>query len=397
MTSPTDNMTPRRPWRMMLLATIGTLLIGGVLAYRFAIRSLEERIVAALGPRGEVREVRVGFTGIEMSGLRIRAPSSAGKEAAWPAEDELRVERLLISPSFADLLRMRIVMNTVRIDGAYLSILRSRDGKVKIVPSLLSGPSETTRDAPAGIGNESSTERGTTSESPQATTPVTINGVELHNGVVEFFDGTLRKSLVKQRIEAIEAQIGQIKIPDLTGQTPIRIKATHQGVRANGEISVDGSIELATRESGITTLLNGVDMVSLQPYLIKANETGVSKGTLDFELNSSIKKGMLYAPGSLVLSDLELAASSASVMGIPRKLAVKMMKSKKGKISINFVLTGDFNDPTYSLNENLSTRIAASVAGKLGVDLEGLVKGVEGLGSDTAKGVVKSLGIPKKK
>lgn len=382
---------------MMLLATIGTLLIGGVLAYRFAIRSLEERIVAALGPRGEVREVRVGFTGIEMSGLRIRAPSSAGKEAAWPAEDELRVERLLISPSFADLLRMRIVMNTVRIDGAYLSILRSRDGKVKIVPSLLPGPSERTRDAPAGTGNESSTERGTTSESPQATTPVTVNGVELHNGVVEFFDGTLRKSLVKQRIEAIEAQIGQIKIPDLTGQTPIRIKATHQGVRANGEISVDGSIELATRESGITTLLNGVDMVSLQPYLIKANEAGVSKGTLDFELNSSIKKGMLYAPGSLILSDLELAASSASVMGIPRKLAVKMMKSKKGKISINFVLTGDINDPTYSLNENLSTRIAASVAGKLGVDLEGLVKGVEGLGSDTAKGVVKSLGIPKKK
>lgn len=98
MTSPTDNMTPRRPWRMMLLATIGTLLIGGVLAYRFAIRSLEERIVAALGPRGEVREVRVGFTGIEMSGLRIRAPSSVRKEAAWPAEDELRVERLLIVP-----------------------------------------------------------------------------------------------------------------------------------------------------------------------------------------------------------------------------------------------------------------------------------------------------------
>lgn len=397
MTSPTENMTPRRPWRMMLLATIGTLLIGGVLAYSLAIRNIEERIVAALGPRGEVREVRIGFTGIEMTGLRIRAPSPVGKEAAWPAEDELRVERVLIAPSFADLLRMRIVLNTVRIDGAYLSILRSRDGKVKILPSLLSGPSEKTRDAPGGIGLESSTEQGPTSESPQATTSVTIGGVELHNGIVEFFDATLRKSLIKQRIEAIEAQIGQIKIPDLTGQTPIRIKASHHGVRMNGEISIDGSIELATRESGITTLLNGVDMVSLQPYLIKANEAGVSKGTLDFELNSSIKKGMLYAPGSLVLSDLELAASSASVMGIPRKLAVKMMKSKKGKISINFVLTGDINDPTYSLNENLSTRIAASVAGKLGVDLEGLVKGVEGLGSDTAKGVVKSLGIPKKK
>ena len=137
-------------------------------------------------------------------------------------------------------------------------------------------------------------------------------------------------------------------------------------------------------------------MLSLQPYLVKGSDAGIRKGSLDFELNSSIKQGMLYAPGSLVLSDLELASSSATILGIPRKLVTAMMKNKKGKISVNFVLTGDINDPEYSLNENLSTRIAAALAGKLGVNVEGLAKGLGELGGATAESIGKALRRPKK-
>ena len=73
-----------------------------------------------------------------------------------------------------------------------------------------------------------------------------------------------------------------------------------------------------------------------------------------------------------------------------------MMKNKKGKISVNFVLTGDINDPEYSLNENLSTRIAAALAGKLGVNVEGLAKGLGELGGATAESIGKALRRPKK-
>lgn len=375
---------------MVVIAALIALLIAGLAAYRLAIRAVENSVKESLGPRGEVQELNVGLTGIEIKGLRIRAAPPEAKATAWPAEDELRAERILVVPSFLDLMRLRVVLNSIRIEGVYLSVLRAKDGKVKVVPSQLN------REPSATEGGSSGSDVPPANSNPPAA-PLTIVSIELTNGTIEFFDATLRKSPVKQRFENISAQIGSIRLPDLTGQSKIWLEAIHKGVRRDGKLSIDGSIELATRESGITTVLHGVDMVSLQPYLIKASETGVSKGTLDFELNSSIKKGMLYAPGSLVLSDLELAASSKSIMGIPRQLAVTMMKSKKGKISVNFVLTGDINDPTFSLNENLSTRIAASVAGKLGVDLEGLVKGVEGMGSDTAKGIVESLGIPKKK
>ena len=77
---------------------------------------------------------------------------------------------------------------------------------------------------------------------------------------------------------------------------------------------------------------------------------------------------------------------------MPRNAVVGMMKDRSGKISVKFVLDGNINDPHFSLNENLATRIGSSIAGSLGVSFEGLTKGVGGLGSDTVKGLGQSIG-----
>lgn len=387
---------PGRRWPFVILVALIVLLIAGFAAYRFAIRTIEARIMTAIGPQGEVKELRVSPAGIEIMGLRIRASDGGEKNAGWPAEDEFRADRVLVVPSLFDLLRSRVILDLIRVEGAYVSMLRARGGKMRILPSRLeTGPSasastkpeSTTVSAPAPAQSE---------DSASSTTPVTINGIELTNGSIDFFDATIRKTPVKQRLEQINAHIGKITLPDLAGQSEIRFEAIHKGVQRDGKVSIEGSVELATHDSGITTVLSDVDMLSLQPYLVKGSDAGIRKGSLDFELNSSIKQGMLYAPGSLVLSDLELASSSATVLGIPRKLVTAMMKNKKGKISVNFVLTGDINDPEYSLNENLSTRIAASLAGKLGVNVEGLAKGLGEVGGATAESIGKALRRPKK-
>ena len=387
---------PRRRWPLVLLAALIALLIAGVVAYQFAVRTAKEKIIATLGPRGEVKELKVGLTGVEITGLRIRAPEAAEQDIVWPVEDELRAERIMILPSYTNLIHSRIVLESIRVEGGYVSILRTKGGKVRVLPSLLERKSADSAPDKAATPAANAPETPSPSAAASPGTPVTIENIELINGTIEFFDATIRKPPVKQRLEQISAQITKISLPDLTGQSTIRLQAVHKGIRQDGNVSIDGTIELATRESGITSVLHNVDLLSLQPYLIKAGESGVSKGSLDFELNSSIKKGMLYAPGSLSLSDLELSPTG-SFMGIPRKLATTMMKNRKGKIAVNFVLTGDINDPDFSLNENLSTRIASSIAGKLGVDIEGLAKGVGGIGGSTATAIGKSLGILKKK
>ena len=375
--------TRTRRWTLIIGGTLIVILIAGFAAFQFAIQSLKGQVEKALGPQGEVKEIRVSLTGVEVIGIRIRAPlapENTDKRNLWPAEDQLRAERILITPSIMDLLTARVVVESIRIEGAYIAMLRARDGRMRVLPSLLENPAP-----PDATDKVSKKEAG-------GTPPVSIGKVELVDGTIEFFDATIRQPVHKIRLEQINATIGKLQLPDLKGQSQINLVGVIKGVRHDGKISISGTAELATRESGISTRLRGVDLVALQPYLIKATESGVKKGTLGFELKSTVQKGKLHAPGSLTISDLELASASGTIMGMPRGAAISMLKNRNGKISVKFVLEGDLNDPRFSLNENLTTRIGSSVANTLGVSIEGLAKGVGSVGSGAAKGIGDSLG-----
>ena len=369
----------RRSRRLLIIASLlAALLLGAFAAFQFAAQSLKTQVEQALGPQGEVHDIRVGLTGLEIADVRIRA--AAGTSSRWPSEDELRARRILITPSLVDLLTARLVIDSIRIEGAYISMLRGRNGQMQVLPSLLARQSQPEKTSANGqaAGNSG----------PQ----IVIGKITLADGTIEFFDASVRATPVKLRLEQIEARIGKLRLPGLTGQTALKIDGVLKGNRQDGRIAIDGSIELASKESGLTTKLRGVDMTVLQPYLIQAAETGVRRGTLDLDLNSSVSKGKLRAPGSLSLSDLELSSAAGTFMGVPRSAAIGLLKDKKGKISVQFVLEGDINDPRFSLNEQFASRLGTSLAGTLGISIESLAKGVGSVGGGAAKSIGESLG-----
>jgi hypothetical protein len=74
------------------------------------------------------------------------------------------------------------------------------------------------------------------------------------------------------------------------------------------------------------------------------------------------------------------------------------LKNKDDTITVRFALDGDIDDPHFSLNEALGTRVASGMAETLGVSLGGVAKGVGGLGQqgveavgEAAKGAVEQL------
>lgn len=375
--------TRNKPWKLIIGCGLVGLVIAAFAAFQFAIHSLKGQVEKALGPLGEVKEINVGLTGVEIIGIRIKAPTETGKSSPWPAEDQLRADRILIEPSFFDLLLAQVTVQTIRIEGAYISMLRTRDGQMKVLPSLLESAQARSPGKKEGNGTPST-----------PATPITIGKVELVNAIIEFYDASIRQPAHKIRIEQINAAIGKIRLPDLSGHTNIDLVGIHKGVRQDGKITISGSADLASKESGITTRLRGIDLIAFQPYLLKVGESGVKKGLLDLDLNSSVRQGKLHAPGTLTISDLELSSSSASgkFMGIPQNVVVAMMKNRDGRIPIRFVLDGDINDPKFSLNEKLATRIGSSMASSLGLSIEGLAKGVGSVGSGTAKGLGDTFG-----
>ena len=88
-------------------------------------------------------------------------------------------------------------------------------------------------------------------------------------------------------------------------------------------------------------------------------------------------RNRLNAPGVLTLTDLELAAGGplATFAGVPRRAVLAAM-SDRGRLEIRFALDGPLDDPSFSINENLATRIAFGAAEAVGVSVSGAVKGL---------------------
>lgn len=367
-------MIPATRRRLLLAAgLLGALLLGGLGVFQLTVHVLKGQIERSLGPHGEVREMRVGAGGVEILGVRIRAPRG-NEGTGWPAEDQLRAERILVVPSLRDLFSASLVIRRIRIEGGYLSILRTRKGEIRVLPSLL---------APTA-GDPESTD-GT------AAPAVRVERLELADSTVELFDASVRQPAHLVRIGAIDASLSDLRFPVLDGTSEIAARGVLKGASGDGQLDLSGRIVLTSKASTLALRLRNVDLRLLQPYLIKATETGVRRGTLDLDLDSTVSQGRLRAPGHLTLNGLELASGSASFMGLPRNAVISLMKDKSGRIGIHFVLEGDLDDPRFSFNENLMTRAGTALAENLGISLEGLARGVGSAGSGVARGIGESV------
>ncbi|MGE5384723.1 MAG: DUF748 domain-containing protein, partial [Betaproteobacteria bacterium] len=290
----------RRVAWVVAIAVVLTLL--GVGGLHLATKTLKTKVEEALGPRGEVAEIRVGLSAVELIGIRIKA------EKGWPAAEELSARRVVIEPELRSLVSSNIRIGHIRVEEGYLSLHRRKDGKVLVLPSLLGGASEKSAGGPT----------------------VHLGGITLADCAVELYDATVRQPPLKLRVERVNASLGKIEIPSLTGRTAIAIDGVVKGVRHDGRMSIKGEAEFASRDSEISAQLRGVDLLAFQPYLIKAAETGVKKGTLDLDLKSTVSHNRLKAPGSVTLSDMELS-SGGSFMGLPRATVVSALKDKNGR------------------------------------------------------------------
>jgi hypothetical protein len=352
-------------WSLVIIGVAAAIVVIAVAGFHFATKALKNQVEQALGPESEVGEIIVGWSAIEVHRLRIRAPKG------WPAQDTLRAQRIVIVPDLRDLLSAKVHVSRITIEEAYLSVLRARDGRLRLVPSLL----ET---------------RVKEAEKTGSMIPVTLSTIELRGGALDFFDATVRQPAHRVRLEQLQATVENLHVPDLSGRTQIQIEGVVRGVQRNGALSIRGWAELSSKDSEIATRLRRVDLIAFQPYLIKASETGVRRGTLDLDLKSNVRKNALHAPGTLTLSDLELASGEGAFgtfMGMPRQAVVSSLKDRNGQITMRFTLEGNLNDPKFSLNESFARRVGSGIAESLGVSIEGLARGVGG----ATKGVGDSI------
>ena len=352
---------------VVALTVIATVLAAAALAFQLAVQRLHSGIEAALGPRATLQSVRLGWGSVELRGLRVAAaPSPSNAAGHWPAAEELRAERIRVVPSLSSLWRNGWRVASISVEGASLSLLRTREGKLRVLPSLL----EAQRPALPG-------------PQPWATPAPSlhIGELQLRNVVVDFYDASVvgaRGTPHRVRLDALSADVGPLALPALDEPAAVSLQATVTGPQRHGTLALQGHITPATRDAELALKIKGLDLVALQPYLLRANEASVKRGTLDLALDARVKSQRLNAPGRLTLTDLELNSTGGAFgtfAGVPRQ-AVLAALGRDGRIELAFTLEGRLDDPKFSLNELFAARFAVGLAEKLGVSVGGVVEGV---------------------
>lgn len=355
-------------WPIVVLAIVLLLGMGMVLGYHLGVRLLQNRIAAALGPGASIAEVKVNWFSLDILGVSIDAPK------AWPTARALRAERVTIIPSLRSLLTDQIHVASIIFEKPYLSVVRTRE-KWLMLPGLM----ETRK---AG-------EKRAGADGNLASPTVTISKISLQDGVLELFDTTVSRSPVKTRLERLDGVIRDIEAPSLKSKTRFELTATVKGIRHDGNAKVSGWIGPRQQDSSSQVALSGVDLVSLQPYLVRMGEAQVSRGGLDLRLNSEVRGKKLDGQGKIIIRDLEFGPSRGyleTFMGVPRRALISFLKNNENVIDVDFVLTGDTANPSFSINEAITTRVAMGMAAELGVSIMGLAEDFGNLGRQGVEG-----------
>lgn len=357
-------------WAVGIVVALLVIAVGG---WFFLVHEMKQRIVETLGPLGSVEEIDVGFPQITLSRVRLRGPEG------WPTADAMRAERIVLELDLRDALRNRVHLRNVTVDNYYLSIYRSPDGRVRLLPDLKEAAQKA--DAKA---NDEATKR--------ANEEKLIDHVSFERGSMEFFDGSVQQQPYRVLISDARATVDHVHLPALTERTSLSMTGSIKGPSHTGAVTFGGWMVIATKDSQTRTTLRNVDISTLDPYLLKKSgaKATVTGGTIDLTLDATVRDYRIHAPGTVVLNHLQLSEGGNALdtfMSIPIKAAIAALKDRKEQIKLDFVLDGDLRDPKFSLNESLSKKLAAGFAKALGVSAEGVAKGA----GDTVKGIGNAL------
>jgi uncharacterized protein involved in outer membrane biogenesis len=355
-----------------VIVLLALLALGGLL---FLQHTVKQHVVDALAPIGTAASIDVGLSAITLHRVRLSAPDD------WPTPDALTADEIVLTPDIHDLLTRHVHLKSVVVRGFNLALVRTADGRLELLPKLRPTVSQ-----PVGLASAASE----VTSGPPLPAEKRIDHIEFDNGQFVYYDEVVSEPAYQVVVNDAHATVDDIHLPDLTEPTRLSARGAIKGRTHTGQVTFDGWMKIASKDSQTTTTLHGVDIQTLDPYLLKkaGAKAQITGGTVDLSLQATVTSYHIHAPGTVTLHHLQLAATDDPLdtfMQIPTRAAVAALKSHGDDITLHFTIDGNLRDPKFKLNENVMTQLRTNFAKTLGVSAEGVAKGagetVKGLGN----------------
>jgi uncharacterized protein involved in outer membrane biogenesis len=338
---------------------LATVVVVGVAATQIAARVVVARIEDLLGEQGHAQNIDVGWNRIVLENVEIGAPPG------WPTQQTLRAARVELEPDWRALLSNRISIRRATMQDYYLSVLRTDDGRLRILPTVQERAEASAQNQGKDNGDGAAPKR-----------EIYVGQLILEKGQVDFFDASISKPPYRIPIEDLHAEIGPLHTPATADHTKIVATGQMVGKKRRGTMNIDGWVAQSTKDADVRTTLQGADVALLAPYLQKRAPAALVAGQLNLNMRTRVTNQRLDAQGTVTLQDMAFDNSGSTLLSLPRKAVLAALEDRKGKVTFDFTLQGNLHDPKFSLNDNLSMRLAGGFAKALGVSVEGVAGGV---------------------
>ncbi|PRA23885.1 DUF748 domain-containing protein [Pseudomonas poae] len=175
-----------------------------------------------------------------------------------------------------------------------------------------------------------------------------VGQIAINDGSANFADFSLTPNFATA-IQQLNGQIGTI---DSRQAKPASVDINGK-VDRYAPVTIKGSVNpfdpMAALD--IATSFKRVELTTLTPYSGKFAGFRIRKGRLNLDLHYVITKGQLKAENKVVVEQLQLGekVDSADAVDLPIRLAIALLKDSDGKISIELPVTGDLNNPQFSV------------------------------------------------
>ncbi|MFV2947149.1 DUF748 domain-containing protein [Pseudomonas japonica] len=194
------------------------------------------------------------------------------------------------------------------------------------------------------------------SSKPQAkAAPGNDKPLGIHIGQIDINDGSANFadfSLTPNFATAVQQLNGQIGTIDNRQPKPAKVDVKGK-VDRYAPVTIKGALNpfnpLASLD--IATSFRRVELTTLTPYSGKFAGFRIRKGRLNLDLHYLITNGQLKAENKVVVEQLQLGekVDSPDAVDLPIRLAVALLKDTEGKISIELPVSGDLNNPQFSV------------------------------------------------
>jgi len=304
-------------------------------------------------------------------------------------------EQLSINPIVISLNeKTSINVDTVRLVKPYGDVFIAEDGQMNLAKLSVEKPEQTTKEP---------TDPPIQTQEEQNPPHIQISKFEIQEARFEFTDAS-QSPHFNSYFDQITGSIENLS-SNLDAQSKVDIQGN---LETYGKLVVQGTLNPLSQKPNTDLSINvsNIDLSTASPYSARFAGYLIDKGKLDLNLNYKINDKKLDAENHIFIDQFEFGDSvdSPDATSLPLPLAIGIMKNLDGEIDIDLPISGDLNDPSFSVGSvvltaftNLITTIVTSPFSMLGALVEGGddISSVEFLAAQTDLNINQTANIMK--